>query len=238
MKLSCTNPSFQQMRDKVFAWLRVVLVCVAIPYSLHAQKRWDGGGGNNRWSTSNNWNSNGVPGSGDTVLFDNTYVGTLPSTIELRGNRTINILSFNTDDTFALVNGTGSRTLTLNSGQITRSAGSAGVQSLDFSYLNLAANGAFNIAGTGSLNISAIIRDSGGARSITKTGSGNLILSGANTFTGATNINAGKLQISSDSNLGGTSGALTINGGTLATTSTMTLNTSLSPPSRHASTCA
>ncbi|WP_139974596.1 autotransporter-associated beta strand repeat-containing protein [Ochrobactrum sp. CGA5] len=53
----------------------------------------------------------------------------------------------------------------------------------------------------------------GGA--LTKSGAGTLVLSGTNLYTGGTNINGGTLSVSSDSNLGATSGALNFNGGTL-----------------------
>ncbi|MEZ5414315.1 MAG: autotransporter-associated beta strand repeat-containing protein [Opitutaceae bacterium] len=156
--------------------------------SAQAQKRWDGGGGNNRWSTSNNWNSNGQPNSSATVIFDNTFVGTLPSTIQLRGNRTANILTFDTGDSLSLINGSGSRALNLYSGQINRTSGSSGSQGLAFTYLDLQTNGVFDINGSGTFTISSRIRDEGGSWSVTKTGSGLLVLSGANEYLGSTNI--------------------------------------------------
>ncbi|WP_427308493.1 autotransporter-associated beta strand repeat-containing protein [Cupriavidus sp. H39] len=57
-----------------------------------------------------------------------------------------------------------------------------------------------------------------GTTGVTKTGLGTLVLSGANTYSGGTTISAGKLQISADANLGGPSGGLTFDSGTLATT--------------------
>ncbi|WP_312284314.1 autotransporter-associated beta strand repeat-containing protein [Yokenella regensburgei] len=70
-----------------------------------------------------------------------------------------------------------------------------------------------------------------GATSVTKTDLGTLVLTGNNTWTGGTRVNGGVLQVSSDANLGATSGALSFDGGTLATTTsfntarTTTLNT-------------
>ncbi|MFL6598598.1 MAG: autotransporter domain-containing protein [Chthoniobacterales bacterium] len=82
---------------------------------------------------------------------------------------------------------------------------------------------------------SGVIQDggpSGGTGgSLTKEGTGTLVLSGANTYTGITTINAGVLSISSDANLGiapsptPVADQLTFNGGTLQTTDSFDLDT-------------
>lgn len=54
--------------------------------------------------------------------------------------------------------------------------------------------------------------------SLTKRGAGILTLTGANTFTGGTVLEGGTLSVSSEANLGGLAGALTLNGGVLQIT--------------------
>ncbi len=202
------------------------MTCIALILASagFGQVYWDGGGGNNRWGTSQNWRPNGVPGAGSDVVFDNTYVGILPSTIGLRGDRSANSLTFDTGDPFNLVNGTGTRTLTLTSGDITRTAASSGSQSLAFTTLALGGNSAMDINGSGSLTISSAVS---GAFALAKSGSGELILSGANTYSGDTTVSAGTLTLQSASALGSGS-TLVLAGGTLklntASTTVTTLN--------------
>ena len=77
--------------------------------------------------------------------------------------------------------------------------------------------------------ITAVIADGSSATAITKTGNGITVLVADNTYSGITNINAGTLRISKDSNLGAvpastTATSITFNGGTLNTTADFTLN--------------
>ncbi|WP_043283866.1 autotransporter-associated beta strand repeat-containing protein [Reyranella massiliensis] len=62
-----------------------------------------------------------------------------------------------------------------------------------------------------------------GGGSILKTGAGTWTLSGSNSYSGGTTINAGTISISANNGLGSTNGGLTFGGGTLQTTATFTM---------------
>ena len=64
-----------------------------------------------------------------------------------------------------------------------------------------------------------------GAGGVSKVGSGSLELSGNNTFSGGTTVNAGYLQISADANLG--SGGLTLNGGGVSINASITVDNAI-----------
>jgi autotransporter-associated beta strand protein len=199
---------------------------VLLPALSFGQVIWDNSNADNRWGTAANWNSNAVPGTGSNVQFNATDFGDATvSDVELRGSQNANSITFNNvDDAFSIINGTGNRTLNLTSGAITRTAGSSGIQTIANDTLALGANSIMNIDGTGNLSISATI--SGTTRSLTKTGAGELILSGTNTFSGGTIVSAGTLTLASASALGSGS-TLTLSGGTLKLSTTGTTVTNL-----------
>jgi autotransporter-associated beta strand protein len=79
---------------------------------------------------------------------------------------------------------------------------------------------------TGTLTVSGIIS---GAYALTKNGSGTLTFSNANTHSGGTALNNGKLNINNASALGASAGTFTINGGTIDNTSGGTITTGNHP---------
>ena len=88
--------------------------------------------------------------------------------------------------------------------------------------------------GGGDMTISSVIQDNAGntpgiGNALVKTGSGNLVLTADNTYTGSTFLNGGQLTISSNTNLGATPGAadadnIYANGGTLRVLADVDLN--------------
>ena len=73
---------------------------------------------------------------------------------------------------------------------------------------------------SGSQTYSGIIANGGDAMTLTKSGGGTQILSGANTYTGATTVNAGLLRINSPGSLHASS-AVSVSGGALGGTGTI-----------------
>jgi filamentous hemagglutinin family protein len=99
----------------------------------------------------------------------------------------------------------GAEALTINGGTL---AASTGTSSLSGTVL-LGADSTVNVAGT-ELTVSGVV--SGTGFGFTKTGTGRLVLSGSNTYTGVTTITAGTLQVGSGSTTGTLgSGAVTNN---------------------------
>src|SRR6202043_3337338 len=110
----------------------------------------------------------------------------------------------------------GSGLLSFNGGTLRALAAGGGVTSSKAITLN--AGGGTFLADTGTLStLSGAIS---GVGSFTKVGAGTLTLTGAKTYSGGTNFNAGVLAVNSDGNLG--TGALNFNGGTLEATASIT----------------
>jgi len=146
---------------------------------------WDGGGGhNNNWDTTANWNASGYPGSGDAAIFNQSVSTPL---VSLHGDRTIAVAVFDSTTGYTLSNST----LSLEWGDLFVFSGGHIINS----NVLLQVNNTWQVDSGAQLTVNGAVSQSG-TRSLTKTGAGTLYLKGANTYSGLTSINAGTLSVS------------------------------------------
>ncbi len=152
----------------------------------------------------------------ETIQFDNN--------VNVGGDATIDINRPGATSTIKTI-----QLGTLNIGSNTLGVTGGNSYALRFNgATTLTGNATFNVANiynnNPSLTLTGAIGDGSAGYSLTKTGSGTLALSGANTFSGGVFINAGVLRIASAANLGDTANVVTFTGaGTLESSSTTTL---------------
>jgi autotransporter-associated beta strand protein len=184
--------------------------------------------GNTAWLTSGNWSGSAVPSSTQVAQFG---VNPTPGTnigLNTGSTRTYAGIEITSDRLLALTLGNsgsnnGSGAIQLNGGIINSESNviirnncsnTFTLQDLQGStnsvlglILGNTTENIINISGTGGITISSII--SGTSKNLTKSGSGsgNLTLSGTNTYTGVTTINAGTLSVATIEN-GGVAGNL------------------------------
>jgi|GEM_PF-5846740 len=140
------------------------------------------------WNTAANWAPNTVPNAAGVVAQFGTPAAASTVTQDIVAGVTLDGIQFN---------GTSST----NAFTI---AGNA---------INLTGNGTINVSSsTGTGTISAPL---GGSVGMNKTGTGTLVLSGANTYTGTTTITAGTLQIAANDSIPTGSALNILNGGSL-----------------------
>lgn len=196
---------------------------------VDAQQIWRNTAGNTSFNASASWNGGAgpVPGAGDVAAFTAAAVAqpNLASSLSISG---LYFTGTGTNGYNLTRTGAAGFTLTGYATAIGAETGdgnavaigaenTSGTNTIVVPITLAPASGSTSTiyqAGGGTLVISGIIQPSPGFN-LTKTGAGTLTLSGANTFTGATTINGGKLQAAANNALGGTSGITVNSGGTL-----------------------
>ncbi len=201
---------------------------VLTPIFPPTTRTWDGGGTSNDWSEPANWNPDGVPADGDSLVFP----AAAPPDSKTNNN---NINGLDLDS--ITING-GGYTIAGNAinlaGGIQRAEG--GVSSFNLpitlsqpqtvstqASTSTILNGVINLNGNlltfntaGDMQVNGVISGAGG---LTKTGTALVALFGNNTYTGVSNVTAGSLQAFISPNALGASGAgnntVVANGATL-----------------------
>jgi RHS repeat-associated protein len=168
-------------------------------------------------------------GSGSLTLSAvNTFGGTGKSMTLSAGTLNINNASALGSSSNSFVIGAGT-TIGNSSGNLVTTSNYAQTWQGNFTFtgsndLNLG-TGAVTLSANRQVTVSASTLTVGGVvsgagYSLTKAGSGTLIVTGANTYSGGTTLSGGELSISGDSNIGGSAMAVTFSGGVLQVTGT------------------
>jgi len=169
-------------------------VVVSAPIVTTVSGTWGNNGGGS-WSTAGNWSGSLIPtATNDTALFASTTAsGT--ATVTLDGSHTLSGLTFNnTGASYAITTGTGGNlTLVATSGAVTL-ANSGGSHSIGAS-VALGSNLEVTTAGGSMLTISGPVTQINTGTSLNLSGSGALLLSGSDSYSGGTTVNSGTLNV-------------------------------------------
>jgi autotransporter-associated beta strand protein len=151
------------------------------------------GVGSGSWGAAGNWDS-GVPSSvGDTASFGNSIPSSASATITLDGDRTISTLTFSATGgrRYTIAPGSGG-TLTLNNGSANVSVNVvAGSQTISAPVSLSSGTVTMNLSSGSLLTLSGNLSGTG---QLVQSGSGTLILTGANTNSGGITVSGGTLQ--------------------------------------------
>lgn len=179
--------------------------------------------GNKVWSNTANWSGSNAPPTSGLTTSDLVFGGSFKLTPQMDSNFSILSLTFASGAGAFNLTSVGTEILTIGTGGITNSSSNVqtitsalilgAAQTWNGSSFGLTINsstvslGAFvlSINGTGTNTISSIISSNTAGNGLTKNGTGLLILSKANTYTGNTTINAGELLLTSTGSLASSS---------------------------------
>jgi autotransporter-associated beta strand protein len=162
-----------------------------------ATRTWDGGAVSNNWTNANNWAGNVAPVTGDDLVFpsnvadktaDNNFAGgTLFNSITLGGGYTLR-----------------GNQIRLGSGGIIDNSSTSNVIKNDINLGTGTSPQVFQVGAGSTLFIDGKID---GSKELRKTGAGDLSFRANNSYSGLTDIQAGRLFIEKDESLGAFTGA-------------------------------
>jgi len=255
--ISLKNTTLKLFKNNLFFYRTVLMLFLAF-VSVEvwgATRTWTGGGGNTRWTTTNNWSGSTLPADGDDVIIPagfNVTISRVPDRIlnSLSVSSNIIFTANGTATTLSINNISGATSLTVASGcTLTLGGGNAGnAVNLNLQALNTASTvagtlsmaaystidcGTNLISGTGSFTLAAnatLITANTAGISALGTATGSIRTTTARTFNaGANYIYNGSSTQATGTGLPTTiSGILTINNSTVATGVTLSQATTVS----------
>lgn len=195
-------------------------------HAFAATKTWTGGGSGNNMTTGGNWGGS-APSAGDDLVFP-ANITKLTVTNDFTAATSFHSITFSgaaTQDSNYTLSG---NSMTLVAGITASMTGSFstsptigfdiilnGTQTFDsgsgyiiFSGALDLGSSALTVTTTSSIALDGVV--SGSTGSITKTGTGDLLLDGNNTFDGVVTVSAGRVAVGSQTGLGSATGATTV----------------------------
>jgi autotransporter-associated beta strand protein len=228
------------MRKKLAAVviLTGALIAVGAGNGFAATVTWNGLGGNSNWNNGANW-TGGIPAATDdavipSVVANQPHVDAGTGTcLNLILDTTLGPVTLTLDGDFS--HNAGGGTITVIGGNAATITGVANIVETGATVITNNSTGLFTIscnqiqcsgatlttfAGTGSTTVSAVILE-GLVSPVTKNGNGTLRFGGANTYSGATNVNTGTLLINAAQGAGCTGAVTVASGASLGGTGTI-----------------
>jgi len=237
-KMQVVSTVSRSVNWKLRTAIGLALGVALVPQGANAATyTWNGGNNpNSSWTSKNNWSGTAaVSGTATDLVFANAP-DTRLTPISVPDSFTLNSITFSDVNlnSSGYTIGTSAKTFTIGAGGVVNNDNitqtlranfilsenttfNAANSNLDFTgAIDLNAGSDTNtliLKGTNNISLSGIISNSSGTGALRKIGSGTVTLTGNNTYTGATNVNAGSLVLGADERLANT-GTVNVNGGT------------------------